>query len=79
VISVTQATIKLEASWLVKDEYSLKNPTDIVFGMTPTSGLICNKARVGLLLKDYKYIYSNFGVVSASFWVQPLLTGHTEF
>jgi hypothetical protein len=66
VIWVTRATVKREASWVVKDQYSLKNPTDIAFDTTPKSALIFNKARVELLLKDYKFIYGMFGVVSAS-------------
>jgi hypothetical protein len=51
---------------VVKDEYSLKDPTGIAFGTTPKSALIFNKARVAHLLNEYKFIYGTFGVVSQS-------------
>lgn len=65
VISVTRATVKAQASELVCDQYLLKNPSDTVFDTTPKSARIFNKARVELLMKDYKFIYGNFGVVRA--------------
>jgi hypothetical protein len=71
-ISVTRASIKREASRVVKEEYGLRTLTDIAFDPTPKSGLLFNKSRVDLLQKEYKFIYGTFGVVWASLLVQSL-------
>jgi hypothetical protein len=68
-ISVTRASVKRDASWVVREEYGLRNLTDIAFDPTPKSTVIFNKVRVELLQKDYKYIYGTFGVVCASLLV----------
>ena len=65
VLCVTRATVKSQASDLICDQYSLKNPGDTAFDTTPKSARIFNKAHVALLQSNYQFIYGKFGVVRA--------------